>query len=142
MITLNTTSATAISTATGAASQECAAILNQTLCQSVCSNQSVQPSASVTYSIDNTQTSGTTTFVRIKATGTITYVPKNGSNCRTRTQAFTEYTTVIFSNSAATAAPTVTLAQGLSSGYLTNLSCLTAKNYEVATDITITATYA
>ncbi len=142
MITLNSISTTAIAAATGAAVQEFAGIVNQRLCKSVCTNQSIQPTASVTYSVDKTYTSGTTTFVRIKATGTITYVPKGRNGCSTLSQSFTEYTTLVFTNSAATAAPTISLVQGLSHGYLSDVACLTANRYEVATGVTVTATYA
>ena len=136
MITLNSISTTAIAAATGAAVQEFAGIVNQRLCKSVCTNQSIQPTANVTYSVDKTYTSGTTTFVRI------TYVPKGRNGCSTLSQSFTEYTTLVFSNSAATAAPTISLVQGLSHGYLSDVACLTANRYEVATEVTVTATYA
>lgn len=141
MITLNSIATTAISTATGTASQEFAGLVNEKLCRKVCVNQSFQPTASVTYSIDSVTTIDTTTFVRIKVSGILTYVPKGCNGCQTLTQSFTEYTTVIFSNSAATAAPTVSLNQGTSRGYLANVYCLAASNYEVATDVTVTATY-
>ena len=141
MITLNAIATTAISTATGTASQEFAGLVNEKLCRKVCVNQSIQPSASVTYTIDSITTIDTTTFVRIKATGVLTYVPKGCNGCQTLTQSFTEYTTIIFSNSAAPAAPTILLNQGTSRGYLANICCMTASNYEVATDVTVTATY-
>ena len=141
MIKLNAIATTAISTATGTASQEFAGLVNEKLCRKVCVNQSIQPSASVTYTIDSITTIDTTTFVRIKATGVLTYVPKGCNGCQTLTQSFTEYTTIIFSNSAATAAPTILLNQGTSRGYLANICCMTASNYEVATDVTVTATY-
>lgn len=141
MLILNSIATTAISTATGTASQEFAGLVNEKLCRKVCVNQSIQPSSNVTYTIDSITTIGTTTFVRIKATGVLTYVPKGCNGCQTLTQSFTEYTTIIFSNSAATAAPTVSLNQGTSRGYLTNICCSTASNYEVATDVTVTAIY-
>lgn len=141
MITLNSIATTAISTATGTASQEFAGLVNEKLCRKVCVNQSIQPTANVTYTIDSITTIETTTFVRIKATGVLTYVPKGCNGCQTLTQSFTEYTTIIFSNSAATATPTVSLNQGTSRGYLANICCTTASNYEVATDVTVTATY-
>ena len=141
MITLNAIATTAISTATGTASQEFASLVNEKLCRKVCVNQSIQPSANVTYTIDSITTIDTTTFVRIKATGVLTYVPKGCNGCQTLTQSFTEYTTIIFSNSAATAAPTVSLNQGTSRGYLANIYCMSASNYEIATDVTVTATY-
>ena len=141
MITLNSIATTAISTATGTASQEFAGLVNEKLCRKVCVNQSIQPTANVTYTIDSVATIGTTTFVRIKAAGVLTYVPKGCNGCQTLTQSFTEYTTVIFSNSAATAAPTILLNQGTSRGYLASICCTTASNYEVATDVTVTATY-
>ena len=141
MLILNSIATTAISTATGTASQEFASLVNEKLCRKVCVNQSIQPSANVTYTIDSITTIDTTTFVRIKATGVLTYVPKGCNGCQTLTQSFTEYTTIIFSNSAATAAPTVSLNQGTSRGYLTNICCSTASNYEVATDVTVTAIY-
>ena len=141
MITLNAIATTAISTATGTAIQEFAGLVNEKLCRKVCVNQSFQPTASVTYSIDSVTTIDTTTFVRIKVSGILTYVPKGCNGCQTLTQSFTEYTTVIFSNSAATAAPNVSLNQGTSRGYLANVCCMTASNYEVATDVTVTATY-
>ena len=141
MITLNSIATTAISTATGTASQEFAGVVNEKLCRKVCVNQNIQPSMSITYSVEDTKTVGTTTFVRLKATGVITYVPKGCNGCQTLTQSFTEYTTIIFSNSAATTAPTILLNQGTSHGYLTNVCCLTANNYEIATDVTVTATY-
>lgn len=141
MITLNAIATTAISTATGTASQEFAGLVNEKLCRKVCVNQSFQPTASVTYSIDSVTTIDTTTFVRIKVSGILTYVPKGCNGCQTLTQSFTEYTTIIFSNSAATAAPSVSLTQGTSRGYLASIYCNTASNYEVATDVTVTATY-
>ena len=141
MITLNAIATTAISTATGTASQEFASLVNEKLCRKVCVNQSIQPSANVTYTIDSITTIDTTTFVRIKATGVLTYVPKGCNGCQTLTQSFTEYTTIIFSNSAATAAPTVSLNQGTSRGYLANIYCMSASNYEIATDVAVTATY-
>lgn len=141
MITLNSIATTAISTATGTASQEFAGLVNEKLCRKVCVNQSIQPSANVTYTIDSVTTIDTTTFVRIKATGVLTYVPKGCNGCQTLTQSFTEYTTIIFSNTAATAAPTISLNQGTSRGYLANICCMAASNYEVATDVTVTATY-
>lgn len=141
MLILNSIATTAISTATGTASQEFAGLVNEKLCRKVCVNQSIQPSANVTYTIDSITTIDTTTFVRIKATGVLTYVPKGCNGCQTLTQSFTEYTNIIFSNSAATAAPTVSLNQGTSRGYLANICCMAASNYEVATDVTVTATY-
>ena len=141
MLILNSIATTAISTATGTASQEFAGLVNEKLCRKVCVNQSIQPSANVTYTIDSVTTIDTTTFVRIKATGVLTYVPKGCNGCQTLTQSFTEYTNIIFSNSAATAAPTVSLNQGTSRGYLANICCMAASNYEVATDVTVTATY-
>lgn len=141
MLILNSIATTAISTATGTASQEFAGLVNEKLCRKVCVNQSIQPTANVTYTIDSVTTIDTTTFVRIKATGVLTYVPKGCNGCQTLTQSFTEYTTIIFSNSAATAAPTVSLNQGTSRGYLANICCMTASNYEVATDVTVTAIY-
>ena len=141
MLILNSIATTAISTATGTASQEFAGLVNEKLCRKVCVNQSIQPSANVTYTIDSVTTIDTTTFVRIKATGVLTYVPKGCNGCQTLTQSFTEYTTIIFSNSAATAAPTVSLNQGTSRGYLANICCMTASNYEVVTDVTVTAIY-
>lgn len=141
MITLNAIATTAISEATGTASQEFTGLVNEKLCRKVCVNQSIQPTISVTYTVDSVTTIGTTTFVRIKATGILTYVPSGCNGCQTLTQSFTEYTTIIFSNSAATAAPTISLNQGTSRGYLANICCTIANNYEVATDVTVTATY-
>ena len=141
MITLNAIATTAISEATGAASQEFAVLVNEKLCRKVCVNQSIQPTANVTYTVDSVTTIDTTTFVRIKASGVLTYVPKGCNGCQALTQSFIEYTTIIFSNSAATAAPTISLNQGTSHGYLANICCMTASNYEVATDVTVTATY-
>ena len=141
MITLNSIATTAISEATGTATQEFAGLVNEKLCRKVCVNQSIQPTANVTYSVDSITTIDTTTFVRIKVAGVLTYVPNGCNGCQTLTQSFTEYTTVIFSNSAATAAPTISLNQGTSHGYLANICCMAASNYEVATDVTVTATY-
>lgn len=141
-MTLNAIYNDAITTATGNAVQQFAAIIKRKLCKKVCSQQSLQPTFNVTYALTDVSTQGTTTFATITATGSITYVPKGACGCNTITQAFFEQTQVIFTNASATSAPTLSIVQGLSDGQLADFSCLTASAYQIATSVTVTATYA
>lgn len=143
MITTTTSFVTAINAATGTASHRVAAIITEKLCKPVCSHQSIQPTPTVNYSIANIESvDNVTTFVTIEARGTISYVPKNACGCNTITQAFTERFTLMFYNPAATSAPTITMTQGASDGSLTNFNCLTARSYQIATNVDVVATYA
>lgn len=142
MITLNAIFNDNITTATGTATQEFASIIKEKLCKCVCQNQSLQPTFSVAYSLGSAVTKGITTFVPLNAIGTITFVPNGCSGCNTITQSFTESTMLIFSNSAATSAPSLSITQGLSNGMLADLTCTKGKSYEIATDVVVSAVYA
>lgn len=141
MITLNSIYDDHVTSATGTSEQEFAAVIKQRLCKKVCSQQSLQPTYNVTYSLEDITTVGTTTFATLKAVGNITYVPKGACNCNTITQAFTEQTVIIFANSAATKAPALTLSQGASDGTLADLHCTTASSYQIATEVYVKAVY-
>lgn len=92
-----------------ATSQVLTVDLTERLCDPYCVLSSIQPSVNVTYTIDDTNLVGTTIYVTVKAQGTATYVPKNGSACCPKTKVFTEYFTTSFIG--ATSATTVTIAQ-------------------------------
>lgn len=142
MLSLNAMNVVAISAATGTAVQQFAAIVKEKLCRQVCVNQSIQPTATVRYLLENQITTGTTTCVDLVAQGTIQYVPKGGCGCSTIAQQFVERTTLMFSNPAATAAPTISLKQGASDGVLTDKKCNSGKAYQITTDVTVSAVYA
>lgn len=83
--------------------------LAEKLCQPYCVNSGIQPIVEVVYSITDKTLVGTTLYVRIKAQGEVTYVPKNGNACCPKSKIFTEYFSILLAN--ATSATTVTLAQ-------------------------------
>jgi|GEM_PF-2242593 len=142
MLNLNAMNVVAVSAATGTAVQQFAAIVKERLCRAVCVNQSIQPTATVRYSLENQTTTGTTTCVELVAQGTIQYVPKGGCGCNTVTQQFVERTMLMFANSAATAAPTISLTQGVSDGVLADKRCNVGKAYQITTDVSVSAVYA
>lgn len=142
MLSLNAMNVVAISAATGTAVQQFAAIVKEKLCRQVCINQSIQPTATVRYSLENQTTTGTTTCVDLVAQGTIQYVPRGGNGCCTETQQFVERTTLMFANPAATAAPTISLTQGVSDGVLADKRCNVSRAYQITTDVTVSAVYA
>ena len=142
MIQLNQMQTVAITTATGTASQESAAIVSIHLCRPVCQNQQIQPTYNIKYAIGDTYTDGTTTFVEIVASGSVHYVPKGRGVCCGITQAFSEKTMIAFYNGAATSVPTISIAQGKSDGVLTKLDCTTGRGYMICTDIRVSAVYA
>ena len=141
MMILNSIYDDHVTTATGTSEQEFAAVIKQHLCKKVCSNQSLQPTYNVAYSLEDVTTVGTTTFATLKAVGNITYVPKGACNCNTITQAFVEQTAIIFANPAATKAPVLTLTQGVSDGTLADLKCTVASAYQIATEVYVKAVY-
>lgn len=124
-----------------ATSQVLTVDLTERLCAPYCVLSSIQPSVDVVYSIDDTNLVGTVLYVTIKAQGTVTYVPKNGSSCCPKTKVFTEYFTTSFA--AATSGTTVSVAQSsgsVSPAYVNccNVACgISAKNV-----VTVTATTA
>lgn len=143
MLNLNTIVTTSVNAATGSAIQRMAAIATEKLCQPVCQNQGIQPTARVVYSLVGQHTVGTTTFVDLLTEGIITYVPKGAGGCCVKQKQFVEKTTLVFSNASAThPVPTIALVQGESDGSLAELNCDTAKAYQIATELTVTATWA
>ena len=92
-----------------ATSQVLTVDLTERLCAPYCVLSSIQPSVNVVYTVDDTTLVGTTLYVTVKAQGTVTYVPKNGSSCCPKTKVFTEYFTTSFTG--ATSATTTTIAQ-------------------------------
>lgn len=143
MITTNAIATTAV--ASGSGSQEVAAIIKQKLCKPYCLNQSIQPTINVVYSLGDVTNvvngSATTTFVEVKAQGTIQYVPKGCSNCSTLTQSFADSTVLAFVSSSG-GTGTAVLAQGSSDGIASDVKCTTAHSYIIATDVKVTCNFA
>lgn len=143
MLNLNAMNTVAINAATGTAMQHFAAIVKQKLCHPVCQDQEIQPTFFVSYSLENQTTVGTTTFVELVVNGTIDYVPKGACRCNVKAEKFAERTQLIFTNLSAThPTPTISITQGLSDGSLADKKCTTAKSYQIATDVTVTAVWA
>lgn len=143
MLSLNAMNAVAINAATGTAAQHFAAIVLEKLCRPVCQTQDLQPMSMVQYSLENKHTVGTTTFVDLVVNGKIEFVPKGGKPCQVIVKRIYERTPLIFANASATnPVPTITLTQGLSDGSLANVKCGVANEYQIATDVLITAVYA
>ena len=92
-----------------ATSQVLTSTLTERLCKPYCVLSSIQPSVDVQYSIEATTLVGSVLYVVVKAPGTVTYVPKNGSSCCPAQKVFTEYFTTSFEG--ATNASTVTITQ-------------------------------
>lgn len=98
---------------TTATEQVLTANVSERLCQRYYVNQSIQPSVTVDYSIEDYKLIGTTEYVTVKASVTITYVPTNGTHCCPKTNIFTEYFTVAFSDVTALTVPTITETDGI-----------------------------
>lgn len=143
MLRLNAMNAVAINAATGTAAQHFAAIVLEKLCRTVCQTQDLQPMQMVKYSLEDQHTEGTTTFVDLVVNGKIEFVPKGGKPCQVIQKRIYERTTLIFANASATnPAPKITLTQGLSAGSLANVKCGISNEYQIATDVLVTAVYA
>ena len=95
-----------------ATSQTYAVEFVEKLCKPFCENSSIQPSITGTLQVDDVTLVGTTEYVRIKAQGTITYVPQNGNACNPCSKVVTEYFTVAFANVATEQVPTVDVELG------------------------------
>lgn len=87
--------------------------LTERLCKPYCVNASIQPSVDVVYSIEDTTLAGTILYVKVKAQGTVTYVPKCGSACCPSQKVFTEYFTVSFAGATSASTTTLTQASGV-----------------------------
>lgn len=122
-----------------ATSQEYACSVVETLCQAYCLAQSVQPQATVNYSVASQKTSDSTTFVTIQAVGSISYQPKGEQCCRPQVKMFTETFDIIFKG---TGTPTIAVSQGENDESPANVKCNgNVLAYNIVTDVTITATY-
>ena len=87
--------------------------LTEKLCKPYCINSDFQPSVEVQYSIVEKTLVGTTLYVRVKAQGTVTYVPKCGCNCNPSQKVFTEFFTLLFVDATTTTNVTLTQSAGL-----------------------------
>lgn len=122
-----------------ATTQEYACSVVENLCQAYCLSQSVQPQASVAYSVASQKTVSGTTFVTMQAVGSITYQPMNSKCCRPQVKMFTETFDIIFKG---TGTPTIAVTQGISDEAPANVKCNgNVYAYSIVTDVTITATF-
>ena len=110
----------------------------ETLCQSICLNDSIQPQYDVTFSVGNINVNNGTAFVTINAVGSILYVPKGCCNCNSRRDMFSESFEVAF---VGTGTPTIALTTDGQVGNPTNVECCKANKYAISTNLTITATF-
>lgn len=88
-----------------ATSKEFAVTLKERLCKPFCVNSSIQPSTTVTYTIDSTRLVDNYLYVTIKAQGTTTYVSKDGNSCCSCIKLFTEYFTISFADATCNTCP-------------------------------------
>ena len=111
---------TVIPQSISATSQVLTVDLTERLCAPYCVLSSIQPSVNVVYTIDDTTLVGTTIYVTVKAQGTVTYVPKNGSSCCPNTKVFTEYFTTSFTGATSATTVAITQASGSVNGAFIN----------------------
>ena len=95
-----------------ATSQTYAADFIEKLCRPYCENASLQPTVTGSLQVEDVTLVGTTEYVRVKAQGTITYVPQNGNCCCPSSKVVTETFTVAFANVTEQKVPTVDVELG------------------------------
>lgn len=95
-----------------ATSQTYAVEFIEKLCRPFCENASIQPTVSGNLQVEDVTLVGTTEYVKVKAQGTITYVPQNGSVCCPCTKVVTEEFTVAFANVTEEKVPTIDVELG------------------------------
>lgn len=125
--------------AISATSQQYLASLDENLCQAFCAASSVQPTATVNFTVANQQTTGTQTVATINAAMTVTYQPIG--SCRSVVRQFNESFQVCFIG-AEGAIPTIEPTQLATVVTPMNVKCNNrAYGISAATPLTITATY-
>ena len=95
-----------------ATSQTYAVEFIEKLCKPYCANASIQPSITGNLQVEDVTLVDTTEYVRVKAQGTITYVPKNGNACNPCSKVVTEYFTIAFANVTEEKVPTINVELG------------------------------
>lgn len=125
--------------AISATSQQYLASLDENLCQAFCAASSVQPTATVNFTVANQQTTGTQTVVTINAAMTVTCQPIG--SCRSVVRQFNESFQVCFIG-AEGAIPTIALTPLATVVVASNVKCNNrAYGISAATPLTIAATY-
>lgn len=125
--------------AISATSQQYAVTITEKLCKGFCLANPTTPQASVSFSIGEITSSGTTAFVPIIANGTITYQPFTDGACCTKVEQFSEKFVVAF---VGTGIPTITLTQGgQAQSPEFQKCCNKAFGWSITSDLTIAATF-
>lgn len=125
--------------AISATSQQYLASLDENLCQAFCAASSVQPLATVAFTVAKQQTSDTQTVVTINAAMTVAYQPIG--SCRSVVKQFNEQFNVAFIGTAGSV-PTIALTPLTTVVTPMNVKCNNrAYGISAATPLTIAATY-
>ena len=104
-----------------ATSQTYAVDFIEKLCKPYCENATIQPTVTGNVQVEDVTLVGTTEYVKLKAQGTITYVPQNGNVCCPCSKVVTEEFTVAFANVTEEKVPTIDVELGYTRP--ANVSC-------------------